>query len=249
MSTSGAGTIGAIFAIAFGSLCLVWVVITLGRAEFVTAITVFGFAVMLFALTAFFVKVTWGNVTAQGEFDATGTTLRPDRQSSMLIRTSVIGGVLAMALFAVLQPLGKLDIPVPHSMRYYLPFVSAIGAVNGAALLIRAIQRGSLSRLKLTPIGFEFMEGRAQSSGRWEVVDDIGYRPPKGPEPAANSIVFMMSDGQYHSIATGSYTTEGRALRTMVRFYWKHPESRYELTDGRALERLRDEDFPRRGSS
>jgi len=34
----------------------------------------------------------------------------------------------------------------------------------------------------------------------------------------------------------------------MVRFYWKHPESRDELTDGRVIERLRDEDFGRRGS-
>lgn len=249
MSTSGAGSIGAIFSIAFGSLCLWWMVVTLGRAEFVTAITVFGFAVMLFALTAFFVRVTWGKPTAEGTFDATGTTLRPDRVGYMFIRTSVIGGVVAMALFAVLQPLGKLDIPVPHSMRYYLPFMSAVGAVAGAVLLFRSILRGSLSRLRLTPDGFEFAEGRVHSNGKWDDVEDLTYRPPEGPEPAANSIVFVMSDGQCHSMAAGSYTPEGRALRQMVRFYWKHPENRGELTDGRALDRLRDEDFPRRGAS
>jgi hypothetical protein len=27
-------------------------------------------------------------------------------------------------------------------------------------------------------------------------------------------------------------------LRELIRFYWKHPESRDELTDGRAVERL-----------
>ena len=29
----------------------------------------------------------------------------------------------------------------------------------------------------------------------------------------------------------------------MIRHYWKHPENRAELTDGRALERLRNEQF------
>jgi hypothetical protein len=29
----------------------------------------------------------------------------------------------------------------------------------------------------------------------------------------------------------------------MVRHYWRHPDDRSELTDGRALERLRDEPF------
>jgi hypothetical protein len=34
----------------------------------------------------------------------------------------------------------------------------------------------------------------------------------------------------------------------MVHFYWKHPENRNELTDGRALERLRNLDFGRRAT-
>lgn len=36
----------------------------------------------------------------------------------------------------------------------------------------------------------------------------------------------------------GSYTPKGTALIELVRFYWRHPEQRTELADGRALERL-----------
>ena len=39
------------------------------------------------------------------------------------------------------------------------------------------------------------------------------------------------------------YAPNGAALYWMVRHYWKHPEDRAELTDGRALERLRTEQF------
>ena len=39
--------------------------------------------------------------------------------------------------------------------------------------------------------------------------------------------------------APGIYTERGTALVELVRFYWQHPEQRAELTDGRALQRLR----------
>jgi hypothetical protein len=41
----------------------------------------------------------------------------------------------------------------------------------------------------------------------------------------------------------GGLVPNGAALYWMIRHYWLHPENRIELTDGRALERLRNEDF------
>ena len=240
---------GLIFCAGIGTLCAAWAVVTLLRGEFLTTTTVLGFAVMLFGFAVWLSRMRWGNLTAAGEFDATGTTVRPDRAGDLLIRIAMISGVLAMSLFAVLWPLGKLDIPVPHSMRYYLPVMSTIGALAGAPVLWRAMRRGSMSYLRLTPDGFEFAEGRSPAQGQWGEVEDVSYRPPEGPEPKANSIVFVMSDGKTPTLVVSSYTPEGRAVRKMVRFYWKHPENRDELTDGRAIERLRAEDFERRRQS
>jgi hypothetical protein len=39
------------------------------------------------------------------------------------------------------------------------------------------------------------------------------------------------------------YAPSGAALYWMIRHYCRHPENRAELTDGRALERLRTEQF------
>jgi hypothetical protein len=47
-----------------------------------------------------------------------------------------------------------------------------------------------------------------------------------------------MSDETTPTIAAGAMTPDGSAIRGLVRFYWEHPESRDELTDGRALKRL-----------
>ena len=116
------------------------------------------------------------------------------------------------------------DIPVPHSMCYYLPFMSAVGAITGSAVVIRALQGGSLSCFQLTPSGFAFAEGGVQSSGSWDDVEAVAYRPRGGAHRRGN-----------RTAQDGPVLPEA-------------PESRDELTDGRAIERLRNEDFGRRGS-
>jgi hypothetical protein len=52
-----------------------------------------------------------------------------------------------------------------------------------------------------------------------------------------------MQDGSNHVVNAANFTPHGVALYWMMRHYWRHPEDRIELTDGRALERLRNEDF------
>lgn len=173
----------------------------------------------------------------------TGTTIRPDRVVDVLTQAWIVAGVLGMALFAIFQPLGKLDIPVPHTMRYYLPFMSAAGAVMGAPMLWRIVKRGGTKYLRLTPVGFEFAQGSGSARGEWAQLKDVSDRLPGQPTPAYSAIVMVMSDEQIRTLAAGSFTPDGNALRELVRFYWQHPEFRSELTDGRALERLSKQRF------
>jgi hypothetical protein len=60
---------------------------------------------------------------------------------------------------------------------------------------------------------------------------------------AGGAVVFVMSDDSAPTIAARSMTPDGEALRELARFYWEHPGSRGELTDGRAPKRLADERF------
>ena len=110
----------------------------------------------------------------------------------------------------------------------------------GVPLLWRNFRRGSTKYLRLTPSGFELEEGWRSQSGDWDQVKDVTDAAPGQQTSTSGPVVFVMSDGSAPTIAAGSMTPNGKALRELVRFYWQHPESRGELTDGRALERLVD---------
>jgi hypothetical protein len=232
----------AIFAGGFAILCTVWAIVTLGRGEFLTAVTVLGFAGFCFGLVVPLLLVSSGKVTPRVAFDRGGTTIQPDKRVRLLSLAWALATVIGMGLFAIFWPLGKLDIPVPHSFRYSLPFMSAAGAVMGGLGLWRALGRGERGYLRLTPQGFE-ISNASPSCGEWAQVKDVADRAPGKPVPAAKSIVMVMADGQTPTLAAGSYTPGGQALREMVRFYWQHPEHRAELADGRALTRLSSHTF------
>ena len=67
---------------------------------------------------------------------------------------------------------------------------------------------------------------------------DVTGEAPGQQAPTPGSVVCVMSDDTAPTIAARSFTPDGKALRELVRFYWQHPESRDELTDGAAVERL-----------
>jgi hypothetical protein len=92
--------------------------------------------------------------------------------------------------------------------------------------------------IRLTPSGFELSEGFRSNSGDWEQVRDVTDEAPGNKAPTPSAVVFIMSDESAATIAAGAFTRDGTALRELVRFYWQHPESRGELTDGLALKRL-----------
>jgi hypothetical protein len=243
VKSSAAVVYGAVFCIGFGLLCTIWTVVTLKRGEYLTAIVVLGFAGFCFGLIVPFIIIKTGRVTPRGAFDAAGTTIQPDRRVEVLSLLWGLVTVAAMGLFAILFPLGKLDIPVPHTMRFYIPFLGAAGAVMGAPTLWRRVRRGRGTYLRLTADGFEFSKGLSSRHIEWEQVKDVTDKVPGQATPADSAVVILRTDGDAMTLAAGSFTPNGRALRQWVRFYWQHPDHRGELTDRRALERLRNEDF------
>ena len=134
-----------------------------------------------------------------------------------------------------------VNIHVPPSMRYSIPFTSAVIVLIGLPLVWRNFKRGGTKYLLLTPDGFELAQGWRSASGEWEQVQDVADEAPGQQAPTTGAVVTLMADDTAATLAAGSMTPEGSALRELVRFYWEHPESRGELTEGRALKRLADE--------
>ncbi|MBP1817462.1 hypothetical protein [Mycobacterium sp. OAE908] len=221
-----------------GTVAAFLAVRSLVRGEYPSAVVALGGCAFCYGLIFPVAKAVRGTVTPRVEVDDAGTTFRPDRVIDTSIQVSLAGAVVACALIVVLVPLGKLDIPVPPFMRYSLPFVSAVLVAMGAPMLWRTVSRGSTKYLRMTRAGFELSEGFRSNSGDWEQVHDVTDEEPSKQAPTPNAIVFVMSDESTATIAAGGMTPGGAALRELVRFYWQHPESRGELTDGRALKRL-----------
>ena len=226
-----------------GTLGVVLAVIGIGRGEYLTTVVALGASAFCYGLIIPLVKVVRGKVSPHGELDGAGTIIRPDRGIDMPVQVSLVGLVVAGALIAIFAPLGKLDIPVPHTMRFSLPFVGAVVAVTGAPIVLRNLRRGSTKYLCLTPGGFKLVQGWRSQCGDWAQVEDVTDVAPGQPTPTPSAIVVVMSAGGAPTMAAASFTPDGAALRELVRFYWLHADSRGELTDGRALKRLADERF------
>jgi hypothetical protein len=231
--------LGWLFFGAIGTLAAILVVRSVMRGQYLSAVAALGACAFCYGLIFPLAKAVRGTVTPRVEVDDAGTTFWPDRGIDIPVQVSLLGLVVAGALIALLAPLGMLDIPVPPFMRYSLPFMGAVIVVTGAPMLWRNVSRRSTKYLRLTPQGFELSEGLRSASGDWAQIEDITDQVPgrQAPSPGG-AIVFVMSDDSAPTIAAGAMTPDGSALRELVQFYWQHPDSRGELTDGQALKRL-----------
>ncbi|HJT95768.1 MAG TPA: hypothetical protein VJ777_28145, partial [Mycobacterium sp.] len=104
------------------------------------------------------------------------------------------------------------------------------------------IVRRRTGYLRLAPHGIESADIRHTRNASWDDITDITDEAPK--KTSHQPIVFGTRDAKPIVVNNASgYAPNGAALYWMIRHYWKHPENRDELADGRALERLRNEQF------
>jgi hypothetical protein len=221
-----------------GILCAVLTVSALVRGEPLTALVTLCGAAFCFGMITPLAKVVRGQVFPRGAVEGRGTTFRPDRGIDIPVQVSLTALVVGSILILVLMPSGRLDITVPPFMRYSLPFTCGVLVLIGVPMIWRNLRRGSTKYLRLTPDGFELAQGWRSQSGDWDEVREVTDEAPAQQAPTPGSVVFVMSDGAAPTIAAGAITPDGKALRELVRFYWQHPESRGELTDSGAYERL-----------
>lgn len=210
------------------------------KSEYLSALVALGGSIFCLGFVVPAFKSVPGRVKPRVRSDSGGTTFLPDRGIEIPLQVGLSGALTSSVLIVILMPLGRLAIPVPPNMRYALPFTASFLVVGIAPMLLRNLRRGSMSHLRLTEQGFEFLQGWRPQSADWSSVENVISEAPQPKKSPPSAIVFILADDKVLTFTASAYTPGGVALRSLVRFYWQHPEARDELTDGRASQRLLD---------
>ncbi|MED5815003.1 hypothetical protein VST63_21805 [Mycolicibacterium sp. 050232] len=227
---------GIAVALVFLAMLAVWGFNAAKHSSFVTVAVALGLALTAIYSTTMMTQSR--SVAFQASFDTTGTQLRPDKRIEYNLRRFIVAGGLSTWLMFLAWVFGVLYLPFDVG-RHVFPMCAGAAAAVLTWCWIKLRRQGSLSYLSLTPEGFEFSTLREPKTGKWDEVENIADKLPD-EERFWNPMVVTLAGGETLLMeAPGIYTPKGTALVDLVRFYWQHPELRDELTDGRAVERLR----------
>lgn len=224
---------------AAGMLGSAWAFICLDRGQYLTAVVVSGAVIFSFGMVAMLSRLTARNVTVRTGLVGGATVFRPDRTVDICLMTATVAMWAAMVLYAVFAPLDMVELPLPRGDRKFLIGVAIAGALAGLPSLRQIFVKASMSYLRLAPDGFELGSATSSVAREWDDVTDMSDRPATRRRPLNTGTTYITTtDGRTRVLPSDWYTPGGHALRTLVRFYWQHPESRDELADGRAVKRL-----------
>lgn len=222
--------------LAFIALLAVWGFNAAKQLSLVTIVVALGLA--LTCVYSILMMTQSMSVTFQASFGTAGTRLLPDKRIERSLRRLILTAGISTWLMFVAWVIGVLYLPLGNG-RHVFPICAGAGAAFLTWCWIKLLRQGSLSYLVLAPEGFEFSTLREPKTGKWDEVENIADKVPN-EERFWNPMVMTMAGGETLLMeAPGTYTPKGTALVELVRFYWQHPELRDELTDGRAVERLR----------
>jgi hypothetical protein len=224
----------------FGVFCTAWTFIFVSRGEYLSAVVALGFAFLTLGLVLMLAIVASRKVQPRVRREEGGIMVRPDRRVDNLLMASTFGGFLAMAFYAIFAPLDMIAIRVPRNDERYFVFACAAAIVVGVFSLWQIIRRRGTSYVRITVDGLELGNTVNSAERSWDELTDVADRPERARRPSGTTYITSV-DGRTRILPSDWYTPGGHALRELVHFYWKHPEDRVELTDGRALQRLETE--------
>lgn len=226
-----------------GVFITAWAAIWLARGSFLTGIVALGFALLSFGFSFQMGYVFAAAPRPRTHWGTDGTVVRTSRSVDMVFGVSHVAGFCTAALYLAFAPFNVIDWEPPRVLRFAVPAFCVFLLLFGAPTLYRAFKHGGESHLRLDPNGFEVWNGSwgLEKRGSWEDVEEILDHPVRGRKIRRDMIVFVLPKGRSAMLVTDAITNDSHALREWVRFYWKHPQYRDELTDGRALQRLGQE--------
>jgi hypothetical protein len=171
-----------------------------------------------------------------------GTVVRVHPAIAWSCGIALLGGAVGSSCFLFFVSRGLVNLPfaTPGGGRVnrYLMISLLVLSVTGLIALVRSREPGYL---RVGADGIEHADMFRTRRARWE---DIAEVTDKADKRARNPIVFVVKGDKPVVVPNvDRYGSSGPVLYWMARHYWRHPESRDELTDGRALDRLRNEQF------
>ena len=198
----------------------------------------FGLIPMFLAVAIAMQLMSRRPTTLRASHDGTGTLLRPNR----------IIMFLAIAMIIYLIPFGIIVVAftLTGHLHMFASRHAQTASVVGMALatstavtgLLTAWRRGGVGYVKLTPTGIDVADVKSTQTIQWADIVGVADHSETNKK-TRKAAVLRRQDGTEKTIeACDLYAPNGVGLYWMVRHYWRHPDDRPELTDGRALARL-----------
>jgi hypothetical protein len=217
-------------------------VVALGHASFWAALTAGGLTVCFFGFVGTVSATVLVSADRHAGWNSTGTTVRVNPAIAWFYAIALLGGVIGSSCYLFFVSRGVADLPfaAPGGGRVnrFLMISLLVLSVTGLIALLRTREPGYL---RVGVDGIEHADMFRTRSARWEDVVEV---TDKANKRARNPIVFEVKGAKPVVVPNADrYGDSGAALYWMTRHYWQHPESRDELVDGRALDRLRREQF------
>ncbi|MEW5809547.1 MAG: hypothetical protein AB1925_08830 [Actinomycetota bacterium] len=191
-----------------------------------------GLAVFCTAGVAALLLTVRASAARYADWSEAGTTVRVHPAIAWMWSIALVGGAIGSAFTAWFGSVSAVS-------RYLLGSLLVL-SVLGLCAFARTRETGYL---RIGREGIAFGDILRTRIARWEQVEGI---TDHADTRARNPIALGLRDGKPIVVANADrFASSGPSLYWMVRHYWLHPEARDELTDGRALQRLRNHDFGR----
>lgn len=213
------------------------------RGSYPTAVFVFLLVAAPLPMVVGMARAAYGFVPYRVRRDSAGTAVLVDHWMGVLCLVMLLAFTAAAVLYNVLYFTGRLDMSTPSVPRRASPFAFAVVVIFVFGLLITGWRRGNgWGHVRLTPGGVENTDLIRTKFHAWDDIDDVLDAPEK--KRTRKAVVLALKDGG-EAVIEGAdlYVPRGVGLYWMVRHYWRHPEDRAELANGRAHERLIEERF------
>jgi hypothetical protein len=207
------------------------------RGNYLTTAVTIGWSAFLLLFASAISLLVSGRTTARTTSDATGFTLRVDQRCSALLLLAVVAALPSTLIFVVAAPFGAIEFAETRALRTVWVGAAVVALCTVSWGLITAWRRGGVGYVKLTPATIENADVRTTRTFEWQDVVEVAAHAESRRTPRA--VALRLGDGSEEIIGMPDvYVPGGAGLYWLVRHYWKHPEDRDELVDGRAPQRL-----------